>query len=144
MVTNSWAGILCFATTMADGASHQTKKHKRSDDDVADSAPTSHSVEGAGAGAGAGVAVPRGVTGSAAAPLAGKSAIVTGSTSGIGLGIATVLASKGASIVLNGFGDPSDAMAAVQAAADAAGAGTPSSTPHCKRGNGGTFGGGSV
>ena len=33
------------------------------------------------------------------------SAVVTGSTSGIGLGIATVLASKGANLVINGFGD---------------------------------------
>ena len=32
-------------------------------------------------------------------------AVVTGSTSGIGLGIANVLAKNGASIVLNGFGD---------------------------------------
>ncbi len=37
--------------------------------------------------------------------LKGKVAIVTGSTSGIGLGIAKVLASHGADIVLNGFGD---------------------------------------
>ncbi|MBX9726710.1 MAG: 3-hydroxybutyrate dehydrogenase [Rickettsiales bacterium] len=37
--------------------------------------------------------------------LKGKSAIVTGSTSGIGLGIAHVLASHGANIVINGFGD---------------------------------------
>jgi 3-hydroxybutyrate dehydrogenase len=37
--------------------------------------------------------------------LRGKVAIVTGSTSGIGLGIAKVLASQGADIVLNGFGD---------------------------------------
>lgn len=35
----------------------------------------------------------------------GKTAIVTGSTSGIGLGIATALAASGANIVLNGFGD---------------------------------------
>lgn len=34
-----------------------------------------------------------------------KSAIVTGSTSGIGLGIATALAKSGMNIVLNGFGD---------------------------------------
>jgi 3-hydroxybutyrate dehydrogenase len=34
-----------------------------------------------------------------------KVAIVTGSTSGIGLGIAKVLAAQGADIVLNGFGD---------------------------------------
>ena len=32
-------------------------------------------------------------------------ALVTGSTSGIGLGIATALAAKGANVVLNGFGD---------------------------------------
>ena len=38
---------------------------------------------------------------------AGKTAIVTGSTSGIGLGIATALAGQGANIVLNGFG-PAD------------------------------------
>ena len=37
--------------------------------------------------------------------LKGKSAIVTGSTSGIGLGIAHVLASHGANLVINGFGD---------------------------------------
>ena len=40
--------------------------------------------------------------------LKGKSAVVTGSTSGIGLGIATALAAEGCDIVLNGFGDPSD------------------------------------
>jgi 3-hydroxybutyrate dehydrogenase len=37
--------------------------------------------------------------------LTGKTALVTGSTSGIGLGIAKVLATHGAKIVLNGFGD---------------------------------------
>ena len=36
----------------------------------------------------------------------GKTALVTGSTSGIGLGIAKRLASQGANIALNGFGDP--------------------------------------
>jgi 3-hydroxybutyrate dehydrogenase len=41
-------------------------------------------------------------------PLAGKSAIVTGSTSGIGLGIARALARDGAAIVLNGFGKAED------------------------------------
>jgi 3-hydroxybutyrate dehydrogenase len=37
--------------------------------------------------------------------LAGKGAIVTGSTSGIGLGIARAFAAAGANVVLNGFGD---------------------------------------
>jgi 3-hydroxybutyrate dehydrogenase len=37
--------------------------------------------------------------------LRGKGAIVTGSTSGIGLGIARALAANGAHVMLNGFGD---------------------------------------
>ena len=40
--------------------------------------------------------------------LNGKTAIVTGSTSGIGLGIARALAGACADIVLNGFGDAKD------------------------------------
>ncbi|MEP7294698.1 MAG: 3-hydroxybutyrate dehydrogenase [Burkholderiales bacterium] len=35
----------------------------------------------------------------------GKTALVTGSTSGIGLGIAQTLAAQGANVILNGFGD---------------------------------------
>ena len=45
--------------------------------------------------------------------LTGKTALVTGSTSGIGLGIAQVLARAGANIVLNGFGDPAPALAQI-------------------------------
>jgi 3-hydroxybutyrate dehydrogenase len=37
--------------------------------------------------------------------LKGKNAVITGSTSGIGLGIARALAKDGANILLNGFGD---------------------------------------
>jgi 3-hydroxybutyrate dehydrogenase len=46
-------------------------------------------------------------------PLAGKVSLVTGSTSGIGLGIARALAAAGSSVVLNGFGQP-DEIAATQ------------------------------
>ena len=54
--------------------------------------------------------------------LKGKTALVTGSTSGIGLGIAKALARQGANIVLNGFGDVDAPRAEVLAAGQAAGA----------------------
>src|SRR3954467_1735344 len=44
--------------------------------------------------------------------LAGRVALVTGSTSGIGLGIARALAREGTTIVLNGFGKEEDIAAA--------------------------------
>jgi len=44
-----------------------------------------------------------------------KTALVTGSTSGIGLGIALSLARQGANIVLNGFGDVAGPKAQVEA-----------------------------
>ena len=40
--------------------------------------------------------------------LKGKNAVVTGSTSGIGLGIARAFAKDGANVVLNGFGDKAE------------------------------------
>src|SRR5262245_60923691 len=43
-------------------------------------------------------------SGIAKGALTGKVAIVTGSTSGIGLGVARALAAVGAGVVLNGFG----------------------------------------
>jgi 3-hydroxybutyrate dehydrogenase len=47
--------------------------------------------------------------------LKGKTALVTGSTSGIGLGIAKALARQGANIVLNGFGDSEGPKAEIAA-----------------------------
>lgn len=46
--------------------------------------------------------------------MTGKTALVTGSTSGIGLGVAETLARAGANVVLNGFGE-ADAIEALRA-----------------------------
>jgi 3-hydroxybutyrate dehydrogenase len=57
----------------------------------------------------------------AKASLTGKTALVTGSTSGIGRGIAEKLASLGANLMVNGLGDRQqidDAVQAVQSAGD--------------------------
>ena len=54
--------------------------------------------------------------------VAGKTVIITGSTSGIGLGIAEAFAQAGANIMLNGFG-PADEIEAERSRLDAASAG---------------------
>jgi 3-hydroxybutyrate dehydrogenase len=53
--------------------------------------------------------------------LKGKTALVTGSTSGIGLGVAACLAAQGAHVILNGFGDVDGPKAEVAAAGKAHG-----------------------
>ena len=40
--------------------------------------------------------------------LKGKTALITGSTSGIGLAMARAMAAEGAKVTLNGFGDPAE------------------------------------
>ena len=53
--------------------------------------------------------------------LNGKVAVVTGSTSGIGRGIASALAAEGADILLNGFGDPAEISSLRKSLAEAHG-----------------------
>lgn len=50
----------------------------------------------------------------------GKTAIITGSTSGIGLGIAEAMAKAGMNVMLNGFGDAAEILAAVHQPGDRA------------------------
>src|SRR2546428_11170116 len=58
--------------------------------------------------------------------LGGKVAVITGSTSGIGLGIARALAGAGADIMLNGFGE----AAAIEALRERLGARIQARTRH--------------
>jgi 3-hydroxybutyrate dehydrogenase len=51
--------------------------------------------------------------------LAGRTALITGSTSGIGLGIAKMLAAAGARVMLNGFGSPEEIAEAKRTVAKA-------------------------
>ena len=55
--------------------------------------------------------------------LKGKTALITGSTSGIGLGYAKVLAAEGAAVMINGFGDAAAIETERAALAAASGAG---------------------
>jgi len=55
--------------------------------------------------------------------LKGKTALVTGSTSGIGLACAKALAAEGAAVMINGFGDADAIEAERKALAEASGAG---------------------
>jgi 3-hydroxybutyrate dehydrogenase len=62
------------------------------------------------------------LTTASARALEGKVAIVTGSTSGIGLGIARAVAAAGSSVVINGFGKPDEIRDAMASLTDGTGA----------------------
>jgi 3-hydroxybutyrate dehydrogenase len=55
--------------------------------------------------------------------LKGKTALITGSTSGIGLGYAQAVAAEGAAVMINGFGDAADIAGHVEALSAASDAG---------------------
>lgn len=64
--------------------------------------------------------------------LEGQSALITGSTSGIGLGIAKLYAEAGAKVMLNGFGKPEEIAAArAEIGADGRGRGPLYPAPTC-------------
>jgi 3-hydroxybutyrate dehydrogenase len=62
--------------------------------------------------------------------LRSKAAVVTGSTSGIGLAIARALAAEGANVMINGFGGADDIEAARAAIARFRGRSDPSPGRH--------------
>ena len=67
------------------------------------------------------------------ADLAGRSAIVTGSTSGIGLGIACAFAACGMNVLLNGFGERNEIDRTVAELADTYNVKTAYSSAHMSR-----------